>query len=254
MEASQMDPAKIKQHGKEIPLTRHRLESLSTGELVKLADRYGIDIPADMERIFIIEELLETASGSEHIPQNDIETNSHFMETAALPKQYNISYIEVMIRDPLWAFVFWEIKENDREIHEKAADFEGYCLRVVPVNEGAQQSCASNTPGESFTVLINANDTARYLGFPEDMAIPEKPGDAPCRCYIIKICVIRSAQEIQLAVSRPFILPRLIEKDCLNNNTKDINNLYQNPCIGLSGMRDFSVIKSTDRQLRAKRQ
>ena len=38
--------------------TRVFLDSLSTDELVKLADSHGIDIPPDLERIFVIEELL----------------------------------------------------------------------------------------------------------------------------------------------------------------------------------------------------
>ena len=248
------NPGKARQQSKEIPLTRPWLESLSTDELVKLADHNGIDIPAGIERIFIIEEILETVSSNEYISQNDLQINSHFMETAALPKHYNISFIEVIIRDPLWAFVFWEIKEHDRETYEKAQDFEGYCLRVVPVNEGDEQSRDSNTPGESFTVIIDANDTARYLGFPEEKVTPAESGDVLGRRYIIKLCVILGHQEIPLVVSRPFTMPRLIEKDRLNNSgTKDFNNLYQNPCSCLSGVRDFSVTKSTDRQLRAKR-
>jgi len=245
MEASQVgpNPVKIRQPTKEIPLTRPWLESLSTGELVKLADRFGIDIPDGIERIFIIEELLETAS-SQYISRNDLVINSHFMETAALPKQYNISYIEVIIRDPLWAFVFWEIKEHDRETHENAPDFDGYCMHIVPVNEEAKQYCDSDKPRESFTVAIDLNDTARYLGFTEDMARTANSGGELPRRYIIKLCAIRGAQQISLAVSRPFTLPEMIEKD----------SLYQNPCICLSGVRDFSVMKSTDRQFRAKRQ
>jgi hypothetical protein len=35
-------------------LSRQLLESLSTGELIKLADDCGIDIPPGLERIFII--------------------------------------------------------------------------------------------------------------------------------------------------------------------------------------------------------
>ena len=44
-----------------IPITRSYLETLSSWELVKLSDHYGIDIPPGLDRIFIIEELLEIA-------------------------------------------------------------------------------------------------------------------------------------------------------------------------------------------------
>ena len=209
------------------PLTRPRLESLSTDELVKLADSFGIDIPSGLERIFIIEELLETALDSGRNSEDDLETSPDITETAVLPKQYNISYIEVIIRDPFWAFVFWEVREHDREIHEKAPDFEGYCLRVVPVSGERTE-----VKEDSFTVLVNGNDTARYLGFQQEVEA------SPNRRYIVKLCAIQGALETPLAVSRLFTLPGL---------NQDNHDLHQNPCIRLSGAPDFSLIKTADR-------
>jgi len=48
----------------DVPVSRTWLESLSTAELIKLADSFGIDIPHGLERIFIIEELLEYSNTS----------------------------------------------------------------------------------------------------------------------------------------------------------------------------------------------
>jgi len=217
------------------PLTRSSLESLSTAELIKLADSFGIDIPFGLERVFIIEELLETALPGRDDSKDVLEASPDIAETAALPKQYNISYIEIMIRDPFWAFAFWEIKEHDRQIHENAPDFEGYCLRVIPVGEG-------EAGGDSFTVSVDVNDSARYLGFQHESQTSTN------RRYIVKLCAIRDILEVPLASSRVFSLPRL-------NDTPDRNNeLRQYPCICLSGARDFSVIKSADRLFRVKRQ
>jgi len=217
------------------PLTRSSLESLSTAELIKLADSFGIDIPFGLERVFIIEELLETALPGRDDSEDVLEASPDIAETAALPKQYNITYIEIMIRDPFWAFVFWEIKEHDRQIHENAPDFEGYCLRVIPMGEGG-------AGGDSFTVPVDVNDSARYLGFQHE---PQTPAS---RRYIVKLCAMRDVLEAPLASSRVFSLPGL-------NDTPDRNNeLRQYPCISLSGARDFSVIKNADRQFRAKRQ
>ena len=42
-------------------LTRTYLETLSTSDLIALADDYGIDIPPELNRRFIIAELLEAA-------------------------------------------------------------------------------------------------------------------------------------------------------------------------------------------------
>ena len=213
------------------PVSRHWLESLSSGELVKLADNFCIDIPPGLERIFIIEELLEhyNAEGHEET-EADLEINPSITEEAVLPKQYNISYIEVIIRDPLWAFVFWEIKEHDKATHENSGDFKGYCLRIIPLDEG---ETIPKTRENSFTVAIDSNDSARYLGFAEHSP------QAACR-YIILLCAIRGNSEIQLASSLPFRLPKLIEND-------NITSLDQNPLIHISGARDLSIIKSTDR-------
>ena len=42
-----------------VNVTRSYLERLSTSDLISLADEYGIDIPEDLNRRFIIGELLE---------------------------------------------------------------------------------------------------------------------------------------------------------------------------------------------------
>ncbi|GHV95397.1 hypothetical protein AGMMS50293_17170 [Spirochaetia bacterium] len=219
----------------ETRLTRPWLESLSTEELVKLADNFGVDIPFGLERIFIIEELLELALEDEYGPGNDLGVHPDFLEAAALPKQYNISYIEVMIRDPLWVFVFWEIKGHDRELYEKAPDFEGYCLRVIPLEGEAERA-------DSFTVTVGVDDTAWYLGFP--------PAEGR---YQVEFCALRGETETALTVSRPFKLPSLIEPPGRKAGVpKDIQDMYHNPLVCLSGVQDFSVIRSADRQSRAK--
>ncbi|MDR2952708.1 MAG: DUF4912 domain-containing protein [Treponema sp.] len=240
------DPAHFKE---DVPMSRHLLESLSTGELLELTNVLGIDIPPETERILIIEEILESYFENNNEDEMVSETTPVFTETVALPKQYNISFVEVKIRDPLLVFVFWEIKGHDKELHEKADNFNGYCLRVIPLNDGGNWRLASNgfssnddtkTKGDSFTVAINVNDQARYIGFPEHTS---KTADS----FIIKLCAIRSDKEMQIAVSQPFNLPRLAEFEKLCG---------MNPLIELSGARDFLTIKSTDRHCncRGKRQ
>ncbi|MCL2759128.1 MAG: DUF4912 domain-containing protein [Treponema sp.] len=219
----------------QVPVSRHWLESLSTDELIKLADTYGIDIPPGLERIFIIEELLEAANTDRQETTDDIEVNPSYSETALLPKQYNISFIEIIIRDPLWIYAFWEIKGHDREIHENAGDFDGYCLRVIPINNGEPDA------GEnSFTVSLDPADNARYLGFAEHSS--QASG-----CYVIKLCVKRGDNIQQIASSRPFSLPKLNENDV-------VAELGKNPLMRLSGVQDLQITKNTDRQSRARRQ
>jgi hypothetical protein len=220
----------------ESRITKGYLDRLSTGELEKIADCYGVDIPPGLERIFIIEELLDMAR-EEDEPEEAGEQPVHaadFPETAELPKQYNITFLEVMIRDPLWAFVFWEVKSHDKEIHEGAPDFGGYCLRVIPL-EGNQK----NKKEKVFTVFVGMNDKAWYLGFP--------PAEGR---YQVELGVLRGEEEIVLAVSRPFMLPRLLSRPDVKDGDgflTDIAGVYHNPLARLSGAGDFPVIRNADR-------
>ena len=206
------------------------LESLSTGELLDLADKCGLDIPFGLERVFIIEELLYL-DRSRDDTSGEVEDIDRlkFEEFAVLLKQYNISFIDILIRDPLWVFVFWEIKVYDRELYEKTADFEGYCLRVIPLKEGSLQP---NLEG-SFTVAVSTDDSGRYLGFPPDAG----------RCFIVELCALRRGDCIVLAVSRSFTLPRLINPKLY----QDIEAVYRNPLAQLSGVDRFLLIRSEDR-------
>jgi hypothetical protein len=220
-------------------LTKAYLDSLSTDELVKMAEGFGIDIPPGLERIFIIEEVL-AAAREETEPEDEEDSPvspREFSETSELPKQYNITFLEVMIRDPLWAFVFWEIKSHDKEVYEQAPDFGGYCLRVIPLAEQPAKQ-----KGNSFTVSVGVEDSAWYLGFP--------PAEGQ---YQVELCVLRGDGEQILAVSRPFKLPRLLSRPGLNraDSPETGPDLYRSPLIMLSGAGVFPVIRNADRLSRA---
>jgi len=218
-------------------LTLAYLESLSTGELIELAAENGLDIPPGLERNFIIEELLYLDND---IDDKDGETeeaeihDSHhheFREFIVLPQQYHVSFIDVLIRDPLWAFVFWEIKPHDRSIHKNTVDFKGYCLRVIPLNEDMQPDEAA-----SFLVAVDADDSSRYLGF--------QPEDG--RCFKVELCMLNHEDCTVIAESRPFRLPRLIKP----KPDDDLQAVYRNALAVLSGVDRFSLVHSEDRLLR----
>ena len=209
------------------------LESLSTGELIELAGKYDLDIPPGLERIFIIEELLYMKEEGNDETNGEVETAAvgAFEVLAALPKQYNISFIDVLIRDPLWAFVFWEIKVYDREAYENTTGFEGYCLRVIPLeaNDGQPKRAAA------FTITVGPEDRAWYVGFPPDQGC----------CFIVELCVLNRGNITVLAVSRPFKLPRLIKPE-------DVQAACRNPLAKLSGVDRFSLVRSEDRISRSR--
>jgi hypothetical protein len=182
----------------DLRLKRPYLESLTTGELVKLADTFGVDIPPEMERIFIIAELLDMAVDVDGgVWEETPLVEAGFLEAIPLPRQYNITFIEVMIRDPLWAFVFWEIKSHDKEIFEKDPEFGGYQIKVLPLDVSRDEAESA-----SFTVSVGRDDTAWYLGFP--------PSGGNGGRFKVELRAVRGAGGVILAVSRPFRLPRLL--------------------------------------------
>jgi hypothetical protein len=218
--------------------TRSYLESLTTRELIRMADREGIDIPPDLERVFIIQELLE----NDGLEDSSEPEERDKLSPVPLPKQYNITYLEVLLRDPLWVFAFWEIKRHDKELFENSGDFEGYCLRVSSASSGF--SSGPKTPEERvllsetvFTVPVGTEDTTWYLGF------PPQGGE-----FYMELCVRLKNRERggadtslkSLAVSRLFSMPRLF-------NPLENEEILKNPLIRLSGAEYFSVLRNKDR-------
>ncbi|MDR2094704.1 MAG: DUF4912 domain-containing protein [Treponema sp.] len=223
-------------------ITKEYLESLTIGELTRMADAYNIDIPPDMERIFIIEELWDFFSEDEDAEEETaipLQGEVRYIESVPLPKQYNITFIETILRDPLWVFAYWEVKNSEREKYEKDGEFEGYELLVEPLNR---------QDGNAFTIQVGNDDHAWYLGFP-----PEGGR------YRVKLCVLMEGQRLVLAVSRPFILPFLAQNpmrsECCLGARLDPREaeIYRNPLAILSGVEDFHILRNEDRAARAKR-
>jgi hypothetical protein len=233
-------------------LTRSYLERLSTVELYGTAEAYGLDIPLDLDRIFIIEELLDLAAADENdqFEYSDVSIiASGCLEPVPLPRQYNITFIEAIIRDPLWVFVCWEVKGSDRDLFEKTADFSGYHLKASPCSrcEPVVRERISPEDAEKegvFIIPVGGEDIAWYLGFPQsERELAVNPGN---RCYKVELCAGRGGEEVLLAVSNSFRLPELPKKSAAQKGAP------KNPLALLSGSEDFDILRSGDRQSRIK--
>jgi len=231
----------------EIPFNRTYFESLATPELIKLADILGLDILDNRERAFVIEELLDSApldasfiDGDKYVnPREDAVEDIVLTKAAPLAKQYNISFIEVMVRDPLWAFVFWEIKTADEEQFEKLPDFKGYYLKITPLDASLGAAAAAKQTAEGvFIIPLRKGDNARYLALAN--TVGEVYGEGEQRQYKVEFCAGTASGETVLAVSNPVRLPAqpLLPQE---------NRLAR-----LSGYGDFQVVRKSERTLRAK--
>jgi hypothetical protein len=242
----------------ELPLTKAYLESLANADLLRLADDWGVDITQNQDRDFLIEELLDASSpeGDESNSTPEEETTDIvFVESAPLPRYYNVTFIEVMIRDPFWAFVFWEIKASEKEQLEKAQDFNGYCLRVKLLKAEAIVS-ERQALEEVLMVQVSPADTAWYIGFApnsetEALGLDQNKNKTGQDQYIVELCASVGEAETVLAVSAPIRMPGLPELP--KKAGEQDRELGENELVRLSGYGDFHVLRRNERPLRAKR-
>ena len=105
------------------------LETLSSADLIALADDYGIDIPDNLNRRFIIGELLDVAQESYNVPVMN-EDGEIPEENTELPSSFNETEISVILRNPAWAFVYWDISAEARKKISESSRFKNMVLRV----------------------------------------------------------------------------------------------------------------------------
>lgn len=149
-------------------LTRAHLESLSTTDLVRLADDNGIDIPEGLNRRFIIGELLELEA-EERSAEADSGSliDADFNVTAEiLPETYNETQISILMRDPGWVFVYWDFHTTLFSALIGNHRFETFFLRV--------NSLSPATPPvitDFYDVDVGSRDRKWYVHLPVNTCV-----------------------------------------------------------------------------------
>jgi len=129
-----------------------------------------------------------------------------------------------MLRDPVWAFVFWEIKTQDRQIYEGTPGFCGYQLRLVSLQSGKQAE------DESFSIDVDIMDRAWYVCFPSSNG-----------WFKVELRMKKTKETVLLAESPPFKLPESINT---LRNSIDTNPLA--PILLLSGLDQLEITHTND--------
>ena len=142
-------------------LTRQYLESISTADLLVLADDYGIDVPKDLNRRLIIGELLEMAEEQSGDEEEVLVTEDDFSAPDTLPRTYNETQICALLRTPTWAFVFWDIRESLLESLAEKEHFEGLYLHVAFFDGPTEE-----IPSDSFDIQIKLTDREQFVFIP----------------------------------------------------------------------------------------
>lgn len=144
----------------ENTLTRQYLESISTADLLLLADDYGIDVPRDLNRRLIIGELLEMAEEQPEEEEQVLVTEGDFNTPDTLPKTYNDTQIA-----PCYVrrhgHSFWDIRESLLESILENDDFDGLFLHVAFFDGPTVE-----VPSDSFDIQIKTTDREQFVFIP----------------------------------------------------------------------------------------
>ena len=147
-----------------VQINRAYLETLSFSDLQKLADDYSIDVLENFNRGFLIGEILEVAEESYkknlEPDMNITEEEEESCDDSEMPRSYNSTEVEIILRNPAWAYIYWNISDSDRDSLEKAFVSE-LRIRVSSFSEKSQVK-----PDEFFDIQISKQDNGQYFLLP----------------------------------------------------------------------------------------
>ncbi len=159
-------------------MTRKRLQSLSTAVLYQIAEKEGFKrISDEPDRDSLIEYILEAMAdsrierdiinnsamklkNSKYDVFQDEELVSRKEENFPIPDRYNETKIVLMLRDPQWAFTYWDISDAEKEALQNDMFFEGYFLRVY---EHSAPVFYPESADAYFDIPVSDSDNRWYI-------------------------------------------------------------------------------------------
>jgi len=114
-------------------MTKERLHELTLDALREIARREEISFTPDAGRETLIELILEeeeeektdresTNNAAMQVNEKKFENiqleSESFLLEYELPESYNETKVRLLLRDPLWAFAYWDLKRSDIETIE----------------------------------------------------------------------------------------------------------------------------------------
>lgn len=203
-----------------IPISLSYLETLSTADLLELAEEYDLDIPEQLNRRFIISELIEIADELNEQNDDDIEENIENVETTQdLPFSYNETTIDVVLRNPAWAYVYWDISASDIQDVINAKGFSKLLLKIL-----FWESESFDSLVDICELTISVEDRAQYVFLP-----------AGKKYFSIDLVAeISNAEQKKLTTSRKVTIPSGAPLISLDSLEKPMS-----PILKLSGMQEL---------------
>ena len=154
-------------------MTRERLQSLSQEQLSILSDKMGMDTDPEMDRDSLMDLILEAleedriereqlnnlvirVKEKKYDISRDEELDFSEGDEYVIPEKYNETRIALLLRDPSWAYAYWELKESDRAKLKSGP----VVLRVHKVMVGKKEP-------DFFDIPVTLDDNSWYINLPD---------------------------------------------------------------------------------------
>lgn len=164
-------------------MDKERLRSLQIGNLQELAHRSGIANVDDIDRSSLIEQILEVFEEErlDRERSNNIEMlvkekkfelnpddNLEYpdFEEYELPETYLESRIVLMLRDPEWAFTYWDLSPAHRNLVDESPETSTLLLRIRGSRTGVSQDKTSTVDENEFDIPVAMTERRLYVNLP----------------------------------------------------------------------------------------
>ncbi len=143
-------------------LTRSYLETLSSPDLIDISHDYGIDIPENFNRSFIITEILDTLE-EQDINFLDVKETNLKPNTMELPFSFNENKITAILKNPAWCYISWDFKS---ETIEKIANDNTFDALVIRFEYFSSPKISDAE--ETIDVIIKTDDREQFILLTKD--------------------------------------------------------------------------------------
>ena len=194
-----------------LDVNRWTLSDASFEALLRLADNYGAEVPENVTRDEL-EEIVAEAMEEWQLEHRSRNNDSVRMEETKydtqvigelepgsadeieLPESYNETRIVLMLRDPSWAFAYWDLREKDRITFQESDGLDGLILRVYSMDDADTRL---EDARQQFDIPVTLLDSRWYINLPDQETL-----------YRIALVARTDESESLLALSNAIEVPR----------------------------------------------
>ncbi len=221
-------------------MIRNRLEQLSREALERVAVKNDIEAAHEMDRQALVDAIMELIEESrrERESQNNnpvkiggtkfllleedmIEEEDALPDDYELPDTYNDTRVVLMLRDPGWAFAYWDLAADLRQSLARSSSFEYLLLRVC---EGGA-NCDKGS-SKTYDIPVSLEDGRWYLNLPSQATQ-----------YRIELRAVDATTDSLLAVSNTIDVPLGTVPDVESRGSPSASDRI----LAYSGLRELDV-------------